>query len=158
MIMSPEQVFELGHVKLDMSDLTLWCLAISDACVPVGDAFSVKVPQSDNIEDLKEKFYASEKGPTELKNWRAADLYLWKPTNDLALDAHLLETVSAWKLNRETYEEHNKRATYLQPFSIVQDEFSGSLPKRCVHVLVQLPVKFPGALCIYIVCHGLFVS
>jgi hypothetical protein len=119
-----------------MSDVTVWCLVVGNASKPVGNTFDLKVALDSTISDLA-KILAERKA---LGQWEAGDLSLWKPRNNLADDAHLLETVGAWRLNRETCKEDNERATFLGPSSTVREEFGGKLSTRCVHVLVQLPL------------------
>ncbi|KAF8508733.1 hypothetical protein BU17DRAFT_70732 [Hysterangium stoloniferum] len=118
----------------------LWCLIVNDAHEPVGDPFKVKVVPNNDIDDLKIRI--CEAGPTELSQWKAPDLLLWRPKDILAHDpSTLFDAVRTLRLNRFTRKEGSDKAAICNPASRVEDEFRDLMPQECVHVLVQLPAS-----------------
>ncbi|KAF8508923.1 hypothetical protein JB92DRAFT_566722 [Gautieria morchelliformis] len=119
-----------------MSELTLWCLLVNNASDRVGTAFKVTTASSNDIYDLASHLVTSPTAPVEVANWRAANLAIWKPTDDLPDDNNLFKTVRGWRLNPD---EVNDRATLLSPSKKLCKVFDQGLAEECVHVIVQLP-------------------
>ncbi|KAF8494270.1 hypothetical protein JB92DRAFT_2818527 [Gautieria morchelliformis] len=118
-----------------MSELTLWCLLVNNAGDRVGTAFEVTIASSSNVAGLATNIITSATAPIEVTNWRAANLAIWKPTDDLPDDDHVLNTVRGWCLN---HNEVNDRATLLSPSKKLCKVFDQGLAEECVHVIVQL--------------------
>lgn len=109
-----------------MSDtIKLFCLVYGD--IPSKHAFSIKIPNTDNIDELK-KLIRKEKSP-ELDTFAADKLELWKvniPVSELAtLDKNF----------DNKYIEKER----LFPFSDIEDIFPNPPDRKHLHIIVQTP-------------------
>ncbi|KAF8509654.1 hypothetical protein BU17DRAFT_70361 [Hysterangium stoloniferum] len=110
-----------------MNDLTLCCLVVNDTHKPMGETFARK------IRDERKAL---------LGKWDTANISLWKPSDDFKLAtsplASLKSDLKQLHLDRESGTEANNKAVWLNASSTVEDEFRDPMPKKCIHVLVQL--------------------
>ncbi|KAF9536435.1 hypothetical protein EC957_010987 [Mortierella hygrophila] len=104
--------------------LTLFCLVDGEA---TSKAFSVKVPSSDTVDDLKELI--KDKKPVDFEHVDANNLTLWHVAHPvIAANKHqpvLLNTIDS--------------PTELDPTDDIADVFAEIPPKKTIHILVQRP-------------------
>ncbi|KAF9922108.1 hypothetical protein BGZ67_010720, partial [Mortierella alpina] len=104
--------------------LTLFCLVDGEA---TSNAFSVKVPLSDTVDDLKEVI--KNKKPVDFEHVDANNLTLWRVAHPvIAANKHQPVLLNA-------IDSH----TELDPTDDICDVFEQQPPKKTIHIIVQRP-------------------
>ncbi|KAG0247620.1 hypothetical protein BG011_001171, partial [Mortierella polycephala] len=111
---------------MDNNPLTLFCLVDGEA---TSNAFSVKIPSSDTIDDLKDHIKA--KIPDTFNGVDAKDLTLWRVSILITRDNSEIPIL----FNNIAKEEKEK----LHPADDLSDIFDERPPKKTIHVIVQRP-------------------
>ncbi|KAK3818233.1 MAG: hypothetical protein JOS17DRAFT_721674 [Linnemannia elongata] len=111
---------------MDNNPLTLFCLVDGEA---TSNAFSVKIPSSDTIDDLKDHIKA--KIPDTFNGVDAKDLTLWRVSILITRDDSEIPIL----FNNIAKEEKEK----LHPADDLSDIFDEKPPKKTIHIIVQRP-------------------
>ncbi|KAG0345523.1 hypothetical protein BG005_001273, partial [Podila minutissima] len=102
----------------------LFCLVDGEA---TSNAFSIKIPSSDTVDDLKDLIKA--KIPDTFNGVDAKDLTLWRVSIPVvAVDKHKPIVLNEFE-----------SATELDPTDDVSDIFAEQPPKKTIHIIVQRP-------------------
>ena len=114
-----------------MTNIKIFCLSHGE---PTENAFSVKISQTDTVDDLK-KLIKSEKTP-EFDAFTASSLVLWK-VNIPASDKKL-QRANAHASCKAAVEEilGGKK---LDPMQDINEVFDDPPAKKCIHIIVECP-------------------
>ncbi|KAG9062573.1 hypothetical protein KI688_005488 [Linnemannia hyalina] len=111
----------------NFQNLTLFCLVDGEA---TSNAFSVKVPSSGTVDDLKDVI-KTKKAP-RFDDVAADELTLW----------HVEHPVIAANKHQPVLLNAIDSATELDPTDDIVDVFAETPPKKTIHILVQRPPSF----------------
>ena len=110
--------------------LSLFCLVDGDAS---SNTFSVKIPSSDTVDDLKNLIVKGDQAPA-FRDVAAKDLILWRVSLPV-ITANKHKPIVLSKIDFKTE---------LDPTDDMSDVFADNPPKKTIHIIVQLSSPRPA--------------